>query len=194
MDQASDVPSIIFFHDFFQNSLQKSYQFIYLFFIYQIAKIKIKSFEYPKSIKSIRKSNTLNIRLLVDDSFVPSSKQSSVIYCRLTDFKNGWHFSFEWKFLTQQWLSRDPFLKWTPENSTWPNWQIIGCGVSNTVRAPLQPALDLKLLSSYSIASQKHLMTFYDDTIQMVQDESCSKNLQAAVFCNNVCNINCFWV
>ena len=39
--------------------------------------------------------------------------------------KNGWHFSFEWKFLTQQWLSRDPFLKWTPENSTWPKWQIM---------------------------------------------------------------------
>lgn len=39
--------------------------------------------------------------------------------------KNGWHFSFEWKFLTQQWLSRDPFLKWTPENSTWPKWKIM---------------------------------------------------------------------
>ena len=39
--------------------------------------------------------------------------------------KNGWHFSFEWKFLTQQWLSKDPFLKWTPENSTWPKWQIM---------------------------------------------------------------------
>ena len=29
-----------------------------------------------------------NIRLLVDDSFVPSSKQPSVIYCRLTDFNS----------------------------------------------------------------------------------------------------------
>ena len=28
----------------------------------------------------------MNIRLLVDDSFVPLSKQLSVIYCRLTDF------------------------------------------------------------------------------------------------------------
>ena len=34
-----------------------------------------------------KKNNTWNIRLLVDDSFVPSSKQPSVIYCRLTDFK-----------------------------------------------------------------------------------------------------------
>ena len=30
--------------------------------------------------------NTWNIRLLVDDSFVPSSKQPSKIYCRLTHF------------------------------------------------------------------------------------------------------------
>ena len=54
IDQASDVTSIIFFHDFLQNSLQKSFQFIFLFF-YRITKIKIKSFECPKSIKSIKK-------------------------------------------------------------------------------------------------------------------------------------------
>ena len=42
-------------------------------------------FECHKSIKNVKK-NTWNIRLLVDDSFVPSSKQPSVIYCRLTDF------------------------------------------------------------------------------------------------------------
>ena len=30
IDQASDVPSIIFFHNFLQNSLQKSFQFIFL--------------------------------------------------------------------------------------------------------------------------------------------------------------------
>ena len=33
VDQASDVPSIIFFHDFLQNSLQKSFQFIFLIFL-----------------------------------------------------------------------------------------------------------------------------------------------------------------
>ena len=33
IDQASDVPSIIFIHNFLQNSLQKSFQFIFLFFI-----------------------------------------------------------------------------------------------------------------------------------------------------------------
>ena len=56
------------------------------YFFYKITKIKIKSFECPKSIKSIKKDNTWNIRLLVDDLFVPSSKQPSVIYSRLTVF------------------------------------------------------------------------------------------------------------
>ena len=39
---------IFFFHDFLQNSLQKSFHFIFLFF-YKITKIKIKSFECPKN-------------------------------------------------------------------------------------------------------------------------------------------------
>ena len=54
------------------------------FFFYDITTKKIKSFECPKSIKN----NPWNIRRLVKDSFVPSSKQPSVIYCRLTDFKS----------------------------------------------------------------------------------------------------------
>ena len=32
-DHASDVPSIIFFYDLLQNSLQKSFQFVFSFFI-----------------------------------------------------------------------------------------------------------------------------------------------------------------
>ena len=57
VDQESDVPSIIFFfHDFLQNSLQKSFQFFLLFF-YKITKIKKNSFECPKSIKSIKENN-----------------------------------------------------------------------------------------------------------------------------------------
>ena len=32
------------------------------------------------------KNITWNIRRLVDESFVPSAKQTSVLYCRLTDF------------------------------------------------------------------------------------------------------------
>ena len=45
---------LFFFHDFLQNSLQKSFQFIFLFF-YEITKMKIKSFECPKSIKNYEK-------------------------------------------------------------------------------------------------------------------------------------------
>ena len=55
----------------------------------------------PKSIKSIKRNNTWNIRLLVDDSFVPSSKQPSVIYCRLTDFITNW----PW-FMLHVWRSK----------------------------------------------------------------------------------------
>jgi hypothetical protein len=33
VNQVSDDPSIIFFHDFLKNSLQKSFQFIFSFFI-----------------------------------------------------------------------------------------------------------------------------------------------------------------
>ena len=32
------------------------------------------------------KNKTWNIRQLVDDSFVPSSNQPRVLYCRVTDF------------------------------------------------------------------------------------------------------------
>ena len=55
-------------------------------FSYKITKIKIKSFESPKSIKKYQKKYTWNIRFLVDDSFVPSSKLPSMIYLLLTDF------------------------------------------------------------------------------------------------------------
>ena len=37
-DQASDVPSIIFFYGFLQNSLQKSFQFIFVFFFIKLQK------------------------------------------------------------------------------------------------------------------------------------------------------------
>ena len=53
IDQASDVPSIMSFHDFLQNSLQKSFQFIFLFF-HKFTRIEIKSFECHKSIRIIK--------------------------------------------------------------------------------------------------------------------------------------------
>ena len=71
--QASDVPSI-FFHNFLQNSLQKSFQFIFSFF-YKFTKIKIKSFECPKSIRNYEKNTAWNIRRLDNQSFVPSTQR-----------------------------------------------------------------------------------------------------------------------
>ena len=69
---------------FFAKTL--SIYFLYFFF-YKITKMKIKSFECPKSIRNYEKKNTWNVRHLVDESFVPSVQQTSVLYCRLTDFK-----------------------------------------------------------------------------------------------------------
>ena len=42
---------IIFFHKFLHTSLQKSFQFIFIFF-YNFTKIKIKTFMYPKSVRN----------------------------------------------------------------------------------------------------------------------------------------------
>ena len=51
-DQSSDVPSIFFFHNFLQNSLQKYFQF---FFFYNFTKIKLKIFECSKSMRNYEK-------------------------------------------------------------------------------------------------------------------------------------------
>jgi hypothetical protein len=45
---------LFFFHSFLQNSLQKFFRFIFLFF-YNYTEIKIKSFECPKSIRNYEK-------------------------------------------------------------------------------------------------------------------------------------------
>ena len=85
VDQASDVPSIIFFSWFLAKCYAKNPFNSFSYFFYKITKIKIKSFDCPTSIKSIKKNSTWNIKLLDDNSFAPSSKQASLIYCRLTD-------------------------------------------------------------------------------------------------------------
>ena len=48
-----------------------------LFFqiFYNFTKIKIKSFECPKSIRNYEKNNAWSIRRLVDESFVPSTQR-----------------------------------------------------------------------------------------------------------------------
>ena len=58
---------------------------LFLYSFYQITKMKIKSFECPKSIRNYEK-NTWNISPLVNKSFVPSAQRTSVLYRRLSDF------------------------------------------------------------------------------------------------------------
>ena len=78
IDQESDVQSIIFSHNFLQNSLQKLLQFIFLLF-YDFTKIKIKSFECLKSIRNYEKNNDWNIRRLVDKSFVQATQHCRIL-------------------------------------------------------------------------------------------------------------------
>ena len=52
----------------------------------KFTKMKIKSFECPISIRNYEKNDALNIRCLVDESFVPATQRTSVLYCRLSDF------------------------------------------------------------------------------------------------------------
>ena len=70
---------LIFF--FLQNSLQKSFQFIFSFF-YDSRKIKIKSL----SAIIMKKNIAWNITRLVAGSFVQTNQRPSLIYHRLTDF------------------------------------------------------------------------------------------------------------
>ena len=74
-----------FFHDFLQNSLQKYFQSIGLFFL-KNTKIKVKSFECPKSIKSLKKIilGTSDAWSTIRLSNRPSDP--AWIYLRLTDF------------------------------------------------------------------------------------------------------------
>ena len=48
--------------------------------------MKIKSFECPKSIRNYEK-NTWNVRRLVHETFVLSGQRTSVLYCRLLEFR-----------------------------------------------------------------------------------------------------------
>ena len=59
IDQASDIPTIISFHAFLQNSVQKLFQFVFLFF-HSFTKIRIKIFEGPELfIPPIQRASTL---------------------------------------------------------------------------------------------------------------------------------------
>ena len=78
-NESLPVPSIIFSYTFFRLRALKTLYFYFCNFIRKIKKINWKDFwkEYFK--KSWQKNNAWNIRRLVDDLFVQSSKQPSVI-------------------------------------------------------------------------------------------------------------------
>ena len=75
--------------------------------------MELKTFYFCKFIKKNWKKietifeknfsrNTWNIRYLVDESFVPANKGTSVLYCRLSDFWEErqnifWNELFFWK-------------------------------------------------------------------------------------------------
>ena len=69
-----------FFYTFYRLRAPKTLYF-YNFIKKLENKLKGKNFA-----RNHEKKNTWNIRRLVNDSFVPSSKRPSVLYCKLTDF------------------------------------------------------------------------------------------------------------
>ena len=44
---------------------------------------------YRRVLRNHKKNNAWNIRRLVNESFVPPSQQTSILYCRLSDFKSN---------------------------------------------------------------------------------------------------------
>ena len=79
INQPSDVPSIIYFLIIWKN-LWKNWLNLFSYFF---TKIKIKTFECPKSIRNFEKNNAWNIRHLVNELFVPLTQHASVLFWRL---------------------------------------------------------------------------------------------------------------
>ena len=84
-DSSTKCPmfQVLFFFIFFSYFLAEFFTkivSIYFFFFYKFTKIKIKSFECPKSIRNYKKNNAWNITRLVDESFVQANQQTSVLY------------------------------------------------------------------------------------------------------------------
>ena len=74
---------LLFFYTFYRLRAPKTLYF-YNFIKKLENKLKGKNFA-----RNHEKKNTWNIRRLVNDSFVPSSKRPSVLYCKLTDLWSG---------------------------------------------------------------------------------------------------------
>ena len=76
IDQASDVLSIILFHNFLQNSLQQFFQLIFSFF-YNFTKEKVLSAlspsQQPAILLSICQNNTCTIRRMDNETIDPAT-------------------------------------------------------------------------------------------------------------------------
>ena len=80
-----DVPSIFFFHNSYRLRAFKTFCFHFCNFIRKNEKETKRVFA-KNFARFYEKKNTRKIRHLVDESFVQSAQQTSVLYCRLTDF------------------------------------------------------------------------------------------------------------
>ena len=90
MGQMNRQPSVWCSKNFFfivSYRLRHSKLFIFVFIIL-LKNIKINWNDFCKELCKIfwKKKKSWNIRCLVDDSFVPSARQTSVLNCKLTDF------------------------------------------------------------------------------------------------------------
>ena len=80
VDQASDVPSILFFVKSCKILFKHPFN-LFSYFFHKVNKMKIKTFEWPKSIRNYKKS-TWSVKRLINNSFVPSAHQTSILYSR----------------------------------------------------------------------------------------------------------------
>ena len=79
----------VFFNTFYRLRALKTLYFYFCNLKKKNKKIDWKDFCKEFCKKSWKKNITWNMRCLVDDLFVPSSKQPSITYCRLSDFKSS---------------------------------------------------------------------------------------------------------
>ena len=94
-----------------------------LYFCNFIKKRKINWKDFCKEFcKKSWKKNAWNIGRLVNDLFVPSSKRSIVLYCKLTDFFTCISFSTGWCWLLCILGSTDSLVKF---QSSYRKWHIL---------------------------------------------------------------------
>ena len=77
----SSTSAISIFHQLGPSFLELNFESVLLHLLWLM-----RGYKQGQNIKDGSMDNTWNIRRLVDESFVPSAQQTSILYCRLTDF------------------------------------------------------------------------------------------------------------